>query len=189
MYREHKTVFAEVKKVERTHRNYVKIIFEHQRVGEDNFVLSPDSVELINLLTYYSVENPKDLVGEKIILDSSSFSDLDSTVIIPHNVAWNGKLRFAMFSFFSDLNEKSKWQKLFNNGENASLFVIFLFPCTVLSLLGVLTTGVFPELLVNLLQIPIVLWCALVIGYISYVIFRLIILSILSVLDSDFEEV
>jgi hypothetical protein len=188
-YREEKTVFAEVTGVERTSNDNVKLTFEHERTGEDSFVLSPDSVGLANLLEYHSAENRKDLVGENILLDPSSFSGGDTTVIIPHNVAWTGKIRFATFSFFTEVNEKLKWDKSFNNGEDLSLFVLSLFPCTILSLFGVISIGVFPELLVNLLQIPIVLWFVLFTGHISHIIFRLIILSILSVLDSDFEEV
>lgn len=189
-YREEKTVFAEVTGVERTSDDDVKVTFKHERVGNDSFVLSPDSVALVNLLAYHSVENPKDLVGKKVLLDPSSFSGWDTTVVIPHNVAWTGKIRFATFSFFREVNEKSKWETLPNDGENLiDLAFMGFIPCAFLFFVSSIAKGVLPELLVNLFQIPIVLWGLSVVTLIGFGLFRLFTMLVLLVLDSDFEEV
>lgn len=187
-YREHKTVFAEVTDVERTDNDNVRVTVMHQRSGEDSFTLSPDSVELVNLLAYHSVDSPKGLVGERILLDPNSFGGWSTTVVIPHNVAWTGKIRFGVYSFVSEINQKTKWESLGESDDPVELAFLTFFPCAMVAAFASAISGAVPSLLIDVLNLPILLWGACVAALIGFGLFRLITILVLSILESDFES-
>ena len=187
-YKEYKSAFAEVENVERTESDNVRVTFRHRRFGSDSFTLSPDSVELVNLLAYHSLDSPKDLVGERVLIDPDSFGSWSTKVLIPHNVAWTGKIRFASYSFISEINQKTKWENPSTIGQDPvdSVFLTF-FPCAMVSLAGMALADVLP--FASVLFLPIVLWLVGLAGIIGFGLLRICIMLVKDVLESDFEEV
>lgn len=102
-----KCIFVTISSVKRSDiDNKVKISLSHPNIVPGFIKLEPKSVELANLLEYKSVDNPKNLEGEKLIIDPSKISRNQKSVLVPNNVSKTGKLRFKSYATLRNVMEK-----------------------------------------------------------------------------------
>lgn len=197
-----RTVFADVVSVEpkknkqeklfdrNQKQNSNKVVIELENNDIDSFEVEIDlkSTELSNIMAYKSVDNPKQLEGEKLLLSRESFGSNPynkPSILIPHNVSKSGKIRFKLYSLSREVFKKSRVKGLYLGQGDDLLFAyimtgiasVFLFAGTSGSIFSVLGIA------------SVVLWITVVGFHATHFLFTLINVIICFFLKSDYKKI
>ena len=187
LFSNYKTTYGEIKSVERSSKEHVRIFFKHERIGRRSVKFDKDSVKLANLMEYHGVENPKDLEGYKVLLESQKLRKGYSRLIVPHNVSFTGKLRFKMYSIVQELRAKTMSKTIYEDlGNGIDLMMALSIPALMLGMFGILVYSVSP-LVGSLIASPSILWIVSFVSLILYGLVRVILLVPEVILRSDFD--
>lgn len=88
--------------------------------------IDPKCTNFSNLLEYKSVDNVKNLEGEKLVITRKSLeSESINSILIPRNVSTIGKIRFNVYSLCREILEKTRIERL-HNTHKSDIFVSYL---------------------------------------------------------------
>lgn len=193
--RKNQTIFAEVISVTPNQgSNEVCLKLSHNETGQFNITLDPKSKEMSNLLEYKSIENPKDLEGEKLILSNSfDVSFRKTQIVIPHNVSISGKIRFKLYSFSQELFEKTRFPSLYLESVDSLMFahtVMFTLSGLVFTVGEPMLSGsILSTFIGSILMTPFVLWSILFVSTATHIIFTILNVITSIILNSDYHTV
>lgn len=193
--RNNQTVFAEVISVTPKQKsNEVCLKLSHNNIGKFKITMDPKSKEMSNLLEYKSVENPKSLESEKIMISNShNTSFRDTQIVIPHNVSASGKIRFKLYSFNNELFEKTRFPSLYMDNFDHFAFahgVIFVFSAfAFLTGESMLSGSILFTILGGLLMTPFILWSIVFSLTVTHFVYTILNLIFSMVLHSDYHTI
>lgn len=189
-----RTVFADVVSVEpkKNKQNLDKVIIEleNNEIGRFEVEIDLKSTGLSNIMAYKSVDNPKQLEGEKLLISresftSSMYNNNETSILIPHNVSKSGKIRFKLYSLSREVFKKSRVKGLYQGSVEELLFAyiitgiasVFLFAGTSGSIFSVL--GI----------ISVILWGSVAGFHSAHIVFTIINAITCLFLKSDYEKI
>lgn len=195
-----RTVFADVVSVEpkKNKMNKIfgddrkpsnKIILELENNHIDRFEVELDlkSTELSNIMAYKSVDNPKQLEGEKLILSQESFKSgryNKPSILIPHNVSKSGKIRFKLYSLSREIFKKSRVNGLYQGPLDDLLFAYIITGIASLFLFAGTAGSIFSILGIS----AMILWGSIVGFHSTHLVFTAINAIICLFLKSDYKR-
>lgn len=123
----YKTIYADVVSVNPDRASEeVSLKLNHSTVGMFEVNIDPKSTNFSNLLEYKSVDNVKNLEGEKLVITRKSLeSESINSILIPRNVSTIGKIRFNVYSLCREILEKTRIERL-HNTHKFDIFVSYL---------------------------------------------------------------
>lgn len=188
-----RTVFADVVSVEpkKNKQNLDKVIIELENNEIDRFEVGIDlkSTELSNIMAYKSVDNPKQLEGEKLLISRESFTssmyDNEASILIPHNVSKTGKIRFKLYSLSREVFKKSRVKGLYQGSVDDLLFAYIITGIASVFLFAGTSGSIFSALGI----ISVILWGSVAGFHSAHIVFTIINAITCLFLKSDYEKI
>lgn len=168
--------------------NKVVIKLEHNEIDTFEVKIKPKSSELSNIMAYKSVDNPRELEGEKLLLARESFGPSrynNPSILIPHNVSTSGKIRFKLYSMSREVFKKTRVHSFYQDPADDILFA-YMVSGAISLLLFAATSG---PIFAVLGAIPAIIWISVIGFHVNHFIFSIINGIIAIILKSDYKKI